>query len=248
MKNRRNILLILTYDGTGYAGWQRQKEHPSIQQTLETGLTKVLQEKITVTGSGRTDSGVHAFAHPASFYTVSQIRTENLVRALNSVLPSDIRVTSAEERPEEFSARFSAKKKLYRYHISTDQVKSPFRDRYSVHYPFPLDLRLMSKALNCLKGEHDFTSFSSVKDESGSRVRRIERISVKKRDGQVTIDFLGSGFLYNMIRIIIGTALEINKDRLPYTRMREILESRDRNEAGPTALSKGLFLVKVFYT
>lgn len=247
MKPQRNILLTFAYDGTAYCGWQKQKDKPSIQSVAEKALEEILKEKITLTGSGRTDSGVHAFAHPANFFTGSLIRCENLIKALNSVLPPDIRVTSACEKDNSFSARYSARKKHYRYSLYNHEIASPFQYRYSLFHPRNLDLRLLRRSVKYLQGEHDFTSFCSIKDESGSRIRRIDSVRVFRNGSVVNIDFKGSGFLYNMIRIIVGTLLEINKDKLPPKHMLQILNKRDREAAGPTAQPHGLCLMKVWY-
>lgn len=237
----------IAYDGTNYAGWQRQKNCATIQSRMEESLKSILGAEVKLICSGRTDSGVHAFRQTANFHTVSGIKCPNLVKAMNRVLPGDIRVMDALEVDHNFSARYSVKRKLYRYRIYTAPVRSPFLDQYTLFHPRAFDLMRARKALRYLSGQHDFTSFCSIKDENRTRVRTILKIRIYRSGDEILIDFLGNGFLYNMIRIIVGTLLMINSNSLDPGKMKDILLARDRSQAGQTAPAHGLVLVDVRY-
>jgi len=243
----RNVRLVLSYDGTAYFGWQRQKDELSVQSAVESALHKVLQEKAVVYCAGRTDRGVHALGQAVNFYTISKIRTDKLKKALNAVLPRDIRVLDAVEKGAGFHARYSATRRWYRYYLYNDEVVSPFWERYSLHCPFPLELPRLRRALSYLRGEHDFTSLCSLKDESPVKRRRIYRAAISAQRPLVHIDLVADGFLYNMVRIIVGTLLDINKDRLAASVMKDIIAAKDRDRAGQTAAPQGLFLMGVAY-
>lgn len=247
MRANRNILLTIAYDGTSYAGWQRQGERPTIQLSIEKALHSLLQEKVNVVCAGRTDSGVHSFGNCAHFKTISRIKNENLLKGVNALLPRDIRIVKAVDRYEDFHARYDAVRRWYRYHIYNNRISSPFWERYALFHPYPLDAKRIRKALRYLVGEHDFTSFCALQDESKNRVRRIYHVGWKKEGSIHTMDVVGSGFLHNMIRIIVGTALMINKDHLDPERMKEILEAKNRVASGMTVPPQGLFLMKVTY-
>jgi tRNA pseudouridine38-40 synthase len=247
VRANRTILLTVAYDGTSYAGWQRQGDRPTIQLSLEKALHSLLQEKVSVVCAGRTDSGVHALGNCAHFKTISRIKPQNLLKGANALLPRDIRIVKVEDRPEGFHARYDAVRRWYRYHIYNNRISSPFWERYALFHPYPLDPKRIGKALRYLVGEHDFTSFCALQDESRNRVRRIYHIRWRKQGSLHTMDVVGSGFLHNMIRIIVGTALMISKDQLAPERMKEILEAKDRTVSGMTVPPQGLFLMKVTY-
>ncbi len=250
----RNILLILAYDGTDFAGWQRQPGAPTIQGCVEEALAKLLGEMVAVYGSGRTDAGVHALNQVANFKTSSPIPSGNLVKALNDLLPSTIRVKQAREIPDKFHARYDALAKTYRYRILQAPVCSPFLCRFVGHYPYPLDRARMAAAARLLEGEHDFTSFAAAEgsdeDEAPkSMVRRLwrSRLLWRPRTSILVYEVRGSGFLHHMVRNIVGTLIEVGRGKIAPDDLPRILAARDRTLAGPTASAKGLCLVKVEY-
>lgn len=252
----RNILLEIEYDGTAYAGWQVQnasktgrgpKGSVTVQSTLCAALDNILGEKVMLTGSGRTDAGVHAQAQAANFHTASSIPVRGLQKALNSALPPDIRITACREVPEDFHARYSAKWKLYRYTILNSPIQSALRRHYVFYCDYPLDVGRMSREASALKGTHDFSSFHAAEAKRESSVRTVRRISIAKKGDTVTIEIEANGFLKNMVRTIAGTLIDIGRGRFPAGSMRRILAAKDRKAAGPTAPPQGLCLVKVWY-
>ena len=243
----RRIALIVEYDGTNYGGWQRQNNAPSIQEELEKNIKAVTGEASCVQGSGRTDSGVHALAQTAHFDTDSRIPAERFSQALNAGLPPDIRVRRSFEAPQDFHARFSAKRKHYRYVIDNSPTASAIYGRYRLHYHAPLDADAMQKAAEFIVGEHDFACFKAAGTVVKSTVRTVYRCDVTKENDIISIDVEGNGFLYNMVRIIAGTLIEIGAKKYPPERVKELIESRDRKLAGATAPAKGLTLVCVEY-
>lgn len=247
-----NIRLQIEYEGTNYAGWQIQNRRPSdtIQETIEKVLEKVLQEKVKVVGSGRTDAGVHALAQTANFKTNSRLNPAKIQKALNGLLPDDIRIKKANYADNDFHACYSARSKTYRYIILNSKVSSVFLKRSSWHIPYKLDIPLMRKEAKSLIGRHDFSSFCASGSSARTRVRTIKKISVKKSFNDfnlITIDIEADGFLYNMARNIAGTLVEIGRGRFSAGSMKKILTAKDRRAAGATAAARGLFLVKVRY-
>jgi tRNA pseudouridine38-40 synthase len=249
----RNLKLTLAYDGTEFCGWQVQPDAPTIQGALASAIGRVTGEKVLPQGSGRTDAGVHALAQVATVSIASTIPAENLVTALNDVLPISIRVLEAEVAHSDFHARKSARAKTYRYRIYRGPVCSPFLTRYVWHYPYPLDEDRMQQAALRVIGDHDFTSFAAVDPERGgedvpvSNVRRINH-SAWERDGDEFIYTVqGTGFLHHMVRNLVGTFLLVGKCTLQPDDMDAILQARSRSSAGATAPASGLFLVKVEY-
>lgn len=246
----RNLKLTLQYDGTNYVGWQRQDRGMSIQQLLEDAIAPIEGAPVTVHGAGRTDAGVHALAQVASVTLSASIEPAILARALNAELPRDVRVLSVEEVAPEFHARFSATGKVYEYRIVNAAIVSPFIQRYVWHVAAPLELDAMRDAAKPLAGAHDFAAFQG----SGSVVSSTERIvrSIAWEggggyDAPIVMRIEGDGFLRHMVRNIVGTLVEIGIGRWPPSRAAEILASRDRTQAGPTAPAQGLFLVRVDY-
>jgi tRNA pseudouridine38-40 synthase len=246
--------ITLAYDGTNYVGWQRQASGASIQGLIEEALMALDDRAVVVAGAGRTDAGVHALGQVASFSLHREIDGDALMRALNARLPSDVRVLRAEAAAPGFHARFNATAKTYRYRFFDGPVLNPFERRYVWHVGGPLDLAAMDAAAQLLEGRHDFAAFRSV----GGAVRTTERTIMRSRvrsaaggsgpDGDtIAYEITGDGFLRHMVRAIAGTLVEIGRGRWPSGRMREVLESRDRNEGGPTAPPGGLFLVAVEY-
>lgn len=243
----RKIKLVVEYDGSRYCGWQFQLNGNSVQETLEKILKRVTKEEIIVVGSGRTDAGVHAEAQVAHFVTHSRMTEPEFLRALNSLLPRDIVVKQAKDVSLDFDARRSAIKKIYRYTILNQGYPSAFAYSRSMFIQFPLDIEAMKQAAVHLLGRHDFTSFQGAKCETKSSVRELCRLDIERKDNFIIFHFEGKGFLKYMVRIIVGTLVEVGKKKIPPARMKEILESRNRKNAGPTAQSQGLCLVKVFY-
>jgi len=245
----RNLKLTIEYQGTNYAGWQRQKsiKVKTIQETIEEVLCKILQEKIKLIASGRTDAGVHAQAQVANFNTNSSIALNKLQRALNGLLPEDIVITKAEEAPLGFHSRFAAKSKLYRYTILNQKNPSAFLKDTAYFYPFPLDVKLMQKEARVLLGRHNFKSFQASDNIKRNSERTIKKLKIAKEKNLIYIDIEADGFLYNMARNIVGTLVEIGRGRFAGGSLKKILLARNRKLAGPTVPSQGLTLVGVRY-
>jgi tRNA pseudouridine38-40 synthase len=251
----RNVKLTIQYEGTNYAGWQVQDNALTVQEEIEKALATILQEKVRVAGAGRTDAGVHALGQVAAFKTSGAISLDRLQRALNGILPPEIRVVEASEVGNAFVPRF-AREKTYRYAIACGQCLSPFQKRYAWHVTAPLDFGAMQEGASLLVGEHDFTSFAAAGGGEKSHVRRILRIDfgeggiVSTCDGDEDIyhfDITANGFLYKMVRNIIGTLVEIGRGKMSANEMPRIISAKDRAQAGPTAPAHGLCLVSVRY-
>ncbi|NLY54604.1 MAG: tRNA pseudouridine(38-40) synthase TruA [Firmicutes bacterium] len=246
--NERNIKLLVEYDGTDWHGWQIQPNAPTIQGELEAAILRVTGEPRRVTGSSRTDAGVHAAGQVCNFYTTSRIPTERIPYALNANLPPSIVVLQAEEVAPEFHARYDAVGKRYIYEIINRPLPSALRRRYSYHVARPLDLAAMHRAAAMLQGEHDFAAFQAAGSSVQNTVRNLSHLSVREvQPGRLLICVEGNGFLYNMVRILVGTLVWVGSGRLGPEAMPQILRSRDRSQAGPTAPPQGLCLEKVFY-
>jgi tRNA pseudouridine38-40 synthase len=272
----RNLKLTLAYDGHDFAGWQVQPDRLSVQGTLVSAFEHLTGEKTLPQGSGRTDAGVHALAQVATVTTNSPIPIDNLIRALNDVLPRSIRILAAEEMPPDFHARRSAVAKTYRYHIYRGAICSPFQARYVYHHPYPLNESRMIEAAALVQGEHDFTSFAAVDPEKRKQALAIDKKGAATKSGidsnaavdiqpgaatnteveadhsALEIDELiytvrGNGFLHHMVRNLVGTFLMVGKGSLTVADVRRILELRDRSAAAATAPASGLFLVSVEY-
>ncbi len=248
----RRIKLVISYDGTNYHGWQRQEGRKSIEGELEQALHELLpEEKIEICGASRTDAGVHAYGNVACFDTVSRIPGERFAQALNRYLPEDIRILQSEEVSMDFHPRFTDHRKHYRYRIDRRRIPSPMRRLYDYNYSFPLNLTAMQEAASYLTGEHDFRSFvnpdSQVFLHGGDAVRKIYEIRISEVEEELCIDIEGNGFLYHMIRIIVGTLLQVGNGKKAPKDILDILEKKDRRAAGPTVPAKGLCLVELNY-
>ena len=250
---RRNLKLILSYDGSEFSGWQVQPDAATVQGTLASAIGRITGEKVLPQGSGRTDAGVHALAQVMTFVTLSSVPTENFHRALNDILPPSVRVLEVKEMPAEFHARHSARGKTYRYRLYRGPICPPFLARYVWHYPYPLDEDRMTRAAGMVVGEHDFTSFAAVdpergrEDEPQSNVRTIFS-SVWVRTGEELIYTVrGSGFLHHMVRNLVGTFILVGRGTLGVEDVRRILDARTRSAAGATAPGAGLYIVSVDY-
>lgn len=244
----RNIKLTIEYDGTNYHGFQRQTDNlPTIQQVLEESLEKLLKHHVTVSGAGRTDAGVHARGQVVNFHTGSSIPTERFVYAVNGLLPEDIVASSVEEVDETFHAQFSAKGKVYKYHIYNNQVPSVFDRLYSYHVPQELDIAKMLEAAAFIVGRHDFTAFRAAASTARTSVRTIHRLEIVHIPPHIYLTVEGDGFLYNMVRIITGTLIYVGKGKLTPKDVQNFVESGNREEAGPTVPPQGLCLMEVKY-
>lgn len=246
----RNLKFTLQYDGTNYVGWQRQAEGTSIQALVEDALAPIAGSRVVVHGAGRTDAGVHALGQVATAALDTTLEPATIARALNAVLPTDIRVLSVEDVPTEFHARFSAVGKTYEYRIVNAPIVSPFLVRYTWHVPQPLDVASMKSAALGLIGQHDFAAFKAAGSVVSSTVRVIHSIDWLDGEGHsspIVMRIAGDGFLRHMVRNIVGTLVEVGLRRWPADRVADILGSGDRARAGPTVPAHGLFLIRVEY-
>jgi tRNA pseudouridine38-40 synthase len=243
----RNIQLVLSYDGTDFSGWQRQADRRTVQQVVEEALGRLTGTVPSTNASGRTDAGVHALGQVVNFHTASRHAPEVFVKALNALLPADVRVRGACEVPQAFHATLDAKAKLYRYVVDNSPVADPFQRRYSHHVYQGLDAAAMHRAAQALRGRHDFHSFETHWPNRTSSVRTVTHIAVNRMGDFVWIDVEADGFLYNMVRAIAGTLLLVGTGRWDASRLADALAAEDRRAAGPTAPPEGLFLVRVRY-
>ncbi|MDP6579158.1 MAG: tRNA pseudouridine(38-40) synthase TruA [Vicinamibacterales bacterium] len=255
----RTLKLTVAYEGAAYVGWQRQSKGSSIQGCLEAALAEIEGEAVAVVGAGRTDAGVHALGQVASLQLRHELAPDALVRAVNARLPPDIRIVAAEVGPDLFHARFDATGKTYRYRLLHGAVSSPFDRRHGWHVGEPLDVERMADAGRVLVGEHDFAAFQATRSSTRSTVRTLFELAVNRvpRDpwsvdggpgaAPTIIEVRGSGFLRHMVRIIVGTLVEVGRGRRDHVAVEHALRSRDRSLAGQTAPPHGLFLVRVDY-
>ncbi|CAH0120708.1 MULTISPECIES: tRNA pseudouridine(38-40) synthase TruA [unclassified Paenibacillus] len=253
----RNICMVVSYDGTGYYGFQTQPGHNTIQDKIEAAILSLTGETVKIISSGRTDAGVHAYGQVFNFATHSSIPLERWSLALNTRLPKDIVIRSAREVPPDFHARRSAKRKTYRYTINANQFPDVFHRHFQFHHPTKLDVEEMRKALAHVVGTYDYTSFASRKSTKASHVRTIYEAWIEQdlsgavpgtRDQGVLHTYMtGNGFLHNMVRIIMGTLLRVGQGKLGSEEIPRILAAKDRSAAGPTAVAHGLALWDVAY-
>ncbi len=243
----RNIRLTLEYDGTAYAGWQVQPNAPTVQEALEQALETLLQHPVRVMGSGRTDAGVHALGQTANFLTERPIPLKGVFHGLNSLLPGDIAVRRVDAMPPGFDSRRSAREKTYRYRLHVAPAPSAFARRTSWRIPFPLDEAAMAEAARILEGTHDFAAFRAAGCDAATTVRTLRRLSVSREGEFIVVEAVGNGFLRHMVRILVGTLVEVGRGKMAPDRVRDLLEHPARERAGPTAPPQGLFLVCVRY-
>jgi tRNA pseudouridine38-40 synthase len=244
----RNIKLTLSYDGTDFSGWQTQPGHRTVQETIEGAIAALTgADRVRLNASGRTDAGVHAVAQVANFSTDSRLAPDVMVGAINAHLPDDVVVRSAEEVPATFDANRDALSKRYRYVIHDGAVPDPFMRRYAWQSRWPLDAEAMARAAEPLRGRHDFHSFETRWPNRASSVRTVSHLEVQRLDAFIRIEVEADGFLYNMVRAIAGTLINVGRGYWPESKVQEILEAEDRAEAGPTAPAYGLFLLRVVY-
>ncbi len=240
-----NYKLTLCYDGTGFSGWQRQPGKRTVQGAIEEALAKIVGKKTPVIGAGRTDAGVHARGQVANFKAGLRLEQDEILRALNALLPDDVRIISIRKVPAEFNARKMAKAKVYQYRIYNSRLISPFVLRYVLHRPSPLDVEKMDEAARLFVRRDDFTAFSS--NRLLRSIREVYRSEVKKRGNEIVYTIEANGFLRYMVRTIVGTLIEAGRDKMAPRQIEGAFRKKDRSLAGPTAPAKGLCLVKVKY-
>lgn len=244
----RNIKITIEYDGSRYKGFQRLNDSENtIQGKIESVLGKMADEKIEIIGSGRTDMGVHAHNQVANFKTSSNLSIKKINEYLNKYLPEDIVIKKVEEVEDRFHSRYNVKQKVYLYKINNSKTQDVFLRKYSTHIEKPLDIELMKKASEHLVGEHDFTSFASSKSKKKSNVREIYSITINKNKDIIDIFVEGNGFLYNMVRIIVGALIDVGLHKKTPEDVKIMLDKKDRSEASDTAPAKGLYLYSVKY-
>jgi tRNA pseudouridine38-40 synthase len=243
---KRNIRLVLAFEGAAYCGWQIQKNQPTIQGLVSEAVSRITGERIQLTGSGRTDAGTHARGLVANFFTHSRIDPARLVPALNSMLPGDIRILSARRAPANFHARRDAVAKVYRYQIYFGRVLRPHLMREYFHFPYPIDIPEMQRAASLFPGQRDFASFAKGPLKPNT-IRRIYRCDLTRKGRRLLLTVEGDGFLHNMVRNMAGTLLEIGRGSITLAEFCELFAKRDRRLAGFTAPAHGLILLKVKY-
>jgi tRNA pseudouridine38-40 synthase len=243
----RNIRLTLSYDGTDFHGWQTQPGLRTVQETLEGALATLTGSPVRVNASGRTDTGVHAVGQVVNFKTETRLAPGVLVRAVNAHLPEDVVVREGADVPDAFDANRDARRKLYRYVIHDAPVPDLFLRRYCCHTRHRLDAASMARAASCLRGEYDFRCFETEWPNRASSVRTVTHLAVNRMGDWIWLDVEADGFLYNMVRAIAGTLMNVGRGYWPESRVAEILRSGDRTLAGPTAPARGLFLMRVKY-
>lgn len=243
----KRVKLVVAYDGTNYHGWQVQDNGITIEEVLNRTISELVQEDIKVIGASRTDAGVHACGNVAVFDTESRIPGDKFSFALNQRLPEDIRIQESCEVDADFHPRYADTVKTYEYNILNRRFELPSKRLYATFCYYPMDIERMNQAAAYLVGEHDFKSFCSAGAQVQTTVRTIYAVNVTKEDDMVHIRITGNGFLYNMVRIIAGTLMQVGTGLMEPEQVKEILEARDRSKAGPTAVAKGLTLVEIRY-
>ena len=243
----RSIALRLRYDGTNYHGWQTQREDVTVQQTMEQAAAKILKHPVHITGCGRTDAGVHALRYCASLKTDCTVPIARLPLALSSRLPADIAVVDAVEAPEGFNAIGSCLKKEYIYRIHNSRLRDPFLDRGACFYPQPLDFGRMAEAAAAFEGTHDFAAVRSLGTETRTTVRTVYWCRAEKTGDLITVAVCADGFLYNMVRAIVGTLVYASYGKLEPAEIPALLEKGDRRLTGPTMPPQGLYMNRVWY-
>lgn len=243
----KNIRLWLRFDGTDFHGYQIQKNGVSVQEVIEEAIHTITGEKVSLIGCSRTDAGVHAKMYCANFSSDTRIPMDKLPLALNTALPFSVRVYKAETVKDTFHATFSAVEKTYEYHIDTGKIMDPFETRYTWYFTYDIDVAAMERAAEKLIGTHDFSAFMAVGGQTKTTVRTIRKLTVKKDGDKITVRVTADGFLYNMVRIIVGTLVYCGIGKLTEQDVERLLIEKDRKEAGITAPPQGLFLVSVVY-
>ncbi|MBP3959400.1 tRNA pseudouridine(38-40) synthase TruA [Gemmata sp. G18] len=244
----RNLKLTIRYDGTDFFGWQTQPGQRTVQETIEKAISEITREsRVRVNCSGRTDSGVHAVGQVANVYTVSRLSCETLLKAINAKLPNDVSVREVIEAPQSFCANKDAVRKMYRYVVQDGRQQDPFLRKYAWFVRQNLDAEVMARAGRCLVGRHDFRCFETEWPNRLTSVRTITHLSVNRFGECIWIDVEANGFLYNMVRAIAGSLVQVGRGFWPETQIADVLRAMDRRLAGPTAPPEGLFLMRVTY-
>lgn len=243
----KRVKLIVSYDGTNYCGWQIQQNGITVEEVLNKTISALVGEKIAVIGASRTDSGVHALGNVAVFDTESQIPAEKMSFALNQRLPEDIRIQHSCEVSSEWHPRYCDTRKTYEYRILNRKFSVPTERLYSHFFYYPLNVADMQRGAAYLIGEHDFRSFCSARSQVENTVRTIYALDIQKEGDMICIRINGNGFLYNMVRIIVGTLIKVGTGMYPPEHVKEILEAKDRRMAGPKAEARGLTLLEIEY-
>ena len=243
----KNIKLTIEYNGKDFNGWQKQPTKLNIQGEIERAIEEITGEQVDLIASGRTDAGVHAFKQIANFKTNSEFDVNKYPIALNSKLKQSIRIKKAEEVEERFHSRYNCKQKTYRYIINNSEYGSAIYKNLEYHIPNKLDVEKMQEAVKYFEGEHDFKAFKASGTSSKSSIRIIYKAEVKKDEEKIVIELTGNGFLYNMVRIMVGTLVNVGKGIWRPEQVAEIIAAQNRDAAGPTAPPQGLFLTDVYY-
>ncbi len=244
----RNLLLTLSYCGKNLHGWQIQDNALTVQEVFQNALYQIIHEQPDIKGCSRTDSGVHANMYCVSMKIAHPITEDHLMMALNRYLPDDVAVTDIRAVPDDFHARYSCKGKEYVYKVWNSRVRNPFLQDLALHYRYEMDIEAMHREAQAFVGAHDFTSFCTLdKREKGDFTRKVKYFNIKREGNLVTFTVAADGFLYNMVRIMVGTLLAMNNGRIPFGTLLQIIKGENRKLAGPTAPSCGLYLNKVFY-
>lgn len=244
----KNYLLTITYDGTNYHGWQVQNNAPTVQKAMQDAIEQILGVRESIVGCSRTDSGVHANMFCCNMRTEMDLNEEKFARSLNAVLPRDIAVRSVTEVPYEFHARYDCVSKRYKYLILNSKNRNPFLENRALHYPFEIDVEALNAEAKSFLGTHNFSSFCSAGSSVDDKTRTIKDIGFERKDYVVEFHIEADGFLYNMVRIIVGTLLDVNSGKIEKGKISEIIEKKDRKYAGKTAVACGLYLDKVNYS
>lgn len=242
-----NYKIVIAYDGTTFGGWQVQPNAPTIQAKIEEKLLILFKRPITIVGSGRTDAGVHALGQVAHFHFDGPLFPLHFLRSMNALLPQEIRLLSVESVPDEFHARFSAKGKIYHYHLAIDPIVLPFNRLYCYHPRGRLDIERMKRAAPYFIGTHDFTTFANTGGDNERPIKTIWRLDLVDEPGGVRFEFEGDGFLYKMVRNIVGTLIACGHSKVDPDEIPSLLLAKNRQEAFAAAPPQGLFLVKVLY-
>lgn len=244
----RNLLLTISYRGTDLHGWQIQDNAVTVQEVFQNALYEIIHERPDIKGCSRTDSGVHANMYCVSMKITHPIAEDRLMMAMNRYLPMDVVVTSAREVDDDFHARYSCKGKEYVYKVWNSRVRNPFLNGLALHYRYDIDVEALNREAQAFVGTHDFTSFCTLdKREKGDFTRTVEYFRVERSGDLVTFTVAADGFLYNMVRIMVGTLLAVQQGRIPSDSIADIIKSENRKKSGPTAPACGLYLNRVFY-
>lgn len=243
----KRLLLTIQYDGSAYHGWQVQKNAVSVQQVFQDAIEKVFTKRLDVKGCSRTDTGVHANMYCVSIDTDMQIDDDSVVRALNTYLPKDVAVVACKQVDSDFHPRYNCKSKQYVYKLYNGKIRNPFLTNYTYHYRFPIDVEYLDQQAKAYIGKHDYCGFCSVKSDVEDTVRNVYAFDVWREGDMVYFKVEADGFLYNMVRIMVGTLLFVNEGKIKKGELSSVIASKDRKRAGKTAPPQGLYLDKVNY-